>query len=444
MKNIKLALSGLLFGLTGLWLLAASWPEPATFIAIRNVLIQYSGVLGIGVMSVAMILATRPRWLEPWLGGLDKSYRLHKWLGISGLVIAIAHWLFAQGPKWLVQLGFMERPNRRGPPGDQMLGTIEQVFRDQRGLAESVGEWAFYATVLFLVLALVKRFPYRLFAKTHKWISVVYLVLVFHAIVLIKFSYWSQPVGWVTGLLMAGGFVSAWLVLLNRVGSGRQTQGSIASLHYFSEMGVLETVITLDEGWRGHQGGQFAFVTFEPKEGRHPFTIALAWNPQDRRIVFITKALGDYTKLLPERLNVGDKVSVEGPYGQFTFDDSKKRQIWIGGGIGITPFIARMKELSQLDHDEEIVLFHSAAKLEPEALGKLTADAEAADVQLHVLIDNKDQRLDSEKLKEAVPDWQFASIWFCGPAAFGTALRKDLVGSGLSPSDFHQELFNMR
>ncbi|MFU2488283.1 hypothetical protein [Thauera sp. WH-1] len=40
---------------------------------------------------------------------------------------------------------------------------MEIFFRGQGGLAESVGEWAFYAAVVLIVLALAKRFPYRLF-----------------------------------------------------------------------------------------------------------------------------------------------------------------------------------------------------------------------------------------------------------------------------------------
>src|SRR3546814_10612587 len=69
------------------------------FFAIRSAAVQYSGALAIACMSVAMMLAIRPRWPEHGLGGLDKMYRLHKWLGIAALVTAIAHWLWAQGPK---------------------------------------------------------------------------------------------------------------------------------------------------------------------------------------------------------------------------------------------------------------------------------------------------------------------------------------------------------
>jgi predicted ferric reductase len=67
--------------------------------------INYTGIIGIGAMSMGMLLALRPGRLEPLLGGLDKTYRLHKWLGITGLVIAVIHWLWAQGTKWAGGIG---------------------------------------------------------------------------------------------------------------------------------------------------------------------------------------------------------------------------------------------------------------------------------------------------------------------------------------------------
>lgn len=44
-------------------------------------------------MSLAMILTVRPVFVERFLGGLDKVYRLHKWLGISALIMSVSHWL---------------------------------------------------------------------------------------------------------------------------------------------------------------------------------------------------------------------------------------------------------------------------------------------------------------------------------------------------------------
>jgi len=147
---------------------------------------------------------------------------------------------------------------------------------------------------------------------------------------------------------------------------------------------------------------------------------------------------------LREQLQVGAAVTVEGPYGCFNFHDSKPRQIWIGAGIGITPFIARMKQLAQARGVQEIDLFHPTADFDQEAIDKLTADAAAANVRLHVLVSSRDGRLDAEQIRAAVPQWQSASIWFCGPPGFGQALRKDFLANGMASADFHQELFQMR
>ena len=441
----------------GLALLALLWwiADPSAlladgFFALRGEAVQLTGVLAMGCMSLAMILALRPRWPERWLGGLDKMYRLHKWLGVAALFLAITHWLWAQGTKWAVGWGWLERPVRGPrPPVDNW---IEGLFLSLRGTAEDVGEWAFYAAVLLIIVALVHFVPYGIFRKIHRLMAVVYLVLVFHAVVLIKFAYWTTPLGVVMAVLLAWGTVAAVIVLLGRVGAGRKVEGRIVRLHYYPELRVLEGDVDIPEGWPGHRSGQFAFVTSDTSEGPHPFTIASAWDPAEPRLTFIAKSLGDYTSTLRETLQVGQPVVLEGPYGFFTFEDEVPVQIWVGGGIGITPFIARMKQIARerkvragAFSRPEIHLFHSTSDYSEEAIGKLKADAEAANVRLHVLHDPRDGRLSGDRVREAVPDWRQASLWFCGPIGFGAALKQDFARHGMDVSHrFHQELFDMR
>ena len=445
MKNIKAALCAIVLSLSGLWFLADTLvpKQPLTYFAFRNVFVQFMGVLAMGTMSAAMILAMRPKWLERRLNGLDKMYRLHKWLGIAGLVFAIIHWWWAKGTKWMVGWGWLTRPPR-GQGGQQSLGLIEDWLRSQRRFAESLADWAFYAVVILLVLALVQRFPYRLFQKTHKLLAAAYLVLVFHAVVCAKFSYWSQPVGWLMALLILGGGISAVLVLLNRVGESRKTRGTIESLVHYPDLRTIETSVKLQNGWRGHAAGQYAFVTFDKNEGAHPYTIASMWDATERRLVFIIKALGDYTSKLHQRLKVGEAVTVEGPYGCFNFQDDRKRQIWVGGGIGITPFIAGLKHLAQSPGQQEIDLFYTTADFNQAVIDKLTADAQAAKVRLHVLVDSRDGLLSADRIRAVVPQWQSSTIWFSGPSTFRDALRTHFLKSGLASSDFHEELFQMR
>ena len=94
---------------------------------------------------------------------------------------------------------------------------------------------------------------------------------------------------------------------------------------------------------------------------------------------------------------------------------------------------------------QAIDLFHATADYSEEAISKMRADAEAANVTLHVLYDARDGRLTGDRIRAAVPGWEEASIWFCGPAGFGKALQQDFAARGLPLEErFHQELFAMR
>lgn len=444
MKKIKTFLWAFLLVLTALWWFTDT-PALAgltNFLSWRGVLMQYSGVLAIGVMSVAMVLAVRPVVFETYLGGLDKMYRLHKWLGISGLTLSVSHWLMSEAPKWLVGLGWMERV-ARGPRPPMPDDPIRQFFLGQRGLAEGMGEWAFYAAAALMVLALIKRFPYKYFFKTHHLIAVAYLALVWHSFILLKFDDWGGLLGPAMAILMGAGSVAAVMVLFGRIAVKRKLVGEVVGVRRHDALEVVEVDIAFKGRWAGHQAGQFAFVTLHADEGAHPYTISSAW-AQDGRLTFIIKALGDYTRTLPARVKPGDVVTVEGPYGRFTFEGQQKRQIWIGAGIGITPFIARMKALARVPDGKSVALFHSTRVYDAHAISLMEKDAKAAKVGLTVLTDKRDGLLSAQRIAEQVRDWRDADIWFCGPAQFGQALKKDFVAMGLAAGHFHQELFEMR
>ncbi len=445
MKPIQRFFWLFLAGLASLWLATnnTQWTALSGVFAWRNELTQLSGVIGIGVMSVAMVLAVRPVWFESALGGLDKMYRLHKWLGIGALVLAAAHWLLANAPKWAVGWGWLARPERGARPVIPVDEIVRQFFSSQRGLAESLGEWAFYAAVLLLVLALIKRFPYRHFLKVHHLLALVYLVLAFHSAILLKFDAWGSPLGVVLALLLLAGSVSSVLVLLGQPAKRRQMGGVVTRVAHQPALQVLQVEVAVHGAWPGHAAGQFAYLTLHKDEGAHPYSIASSWRG-DGRLTFLIKALGDYTATLADSVQVNDAVTVEGPYGRFDFNSTHRRQIWVSGGIGITPFVARMKSLAQSPQAMPVDLFHSTTVLDTDIIDTMTRDAAAARVKLHVLHSAQQGRLDAAHIAAQVPDWQAADVWFCGPAQLGQALKAGLAAMGLPATRFHQELFEMR
>ncbi len=448
MRPIRIAFLVSLLGLTLLWLLAAA-PQLAaaqTLAAWRGLLLQASGLLALGAMGLALVLTLRLPALERLLDGLDKMIRLHRWLGLAALGFSLLHWALVQAPQWAVQAGWLTRW-RRGPRAP-VSTAWQEWLQGQRSLAEAVGEWGFYALLVLGGLALLRRFPYRWFLKTHRLLSLLYLLLLGHGLVLLNWAGWTSPPGWPLGgllaLMLAAGALAALLSLAGRIRAGRRALGEVEALERLDGVGVSAVCVRLRSPWPGHQAGQFAFVCFDAGEGPHPFTIASDWQG-DGRLLFLIKGLGDYTRALPERLHVGDAVTVEGPYGRFDFEGGQARQVWVGAGIGIAPFVARLKALAHRPAaGGSVDLIHCTAQVDERALQHLRDDAAAAGVRLHVLIDARDGLLTAERLRQLVPDWAEAEFWFCGPAAFGTSLQRELLALGLPAARFHQELFRLR
>lgn len=412
-----------------------SW---ADFWALRGALILGTGYLAIGCMSVAMILAARPARLEGGLGGLDRFYRLHKRLGIAGALFGLAHWLLEIVPRWMVGRGWLERPQRRDGGA-----AAPELLRPWRELAGELGEWGLYLVLALVAVALWRRIPYRHFARLHRLLPIAYGLLVFHSVVFMPASYWTSPPGPVLVPLMLGGLVAAALSLSGRIGFTRRALGHVESLRLHDDQ-VLEVHCQLETPWAGHESGQFVFATFDRREGAHPFSVASAWCG-DGHLVLAIKGLGDYTRRLPELLQLGAPVTIEGPYGRFNFEGRGARQVWVAGGIGITPFISRMQQLARGEAPRQPVALFYSTDAEDAALFTLLRElAQQGGVSLHVVVPPREGRLPIERIVHSVPEPAQAEVWFCGPRGFGEAVRKAFLQQGLPAGQFHQEVFEMR
>ena len=402
----------------------------------RRALILLSGILALWWMSAGMLLATRPAWLENVFGGLDKLYRLHKNFGIGAGVLILLHWQLEWLPKTLAKAGLIARPGGRGPkpPKDWLVD-----------LAKDVGEWAGYILMALVVIALIRRIPYRYFRLVHKVFPLVFLAGAFHGLLLMPKDFWQTPLAWLTLAVAAVGVVPALLSLAGRIGRSRQHAAQIDSIETCPDR-VLLVGLRPTAQWPGHTAGQFVFADFGHRgEGPHPFTIASAWSPDDGTLTLAIKALGDYTATLAQRLTVGQPVMLEGPYGRFDFaEDKAEHQVWIAGGIGVTPFLARLQALAeQPEHGRLVDFFYCLPRRHPgDVTDQLQALCAATGVRLHLRETDSDGQLDPAEVKAALQT--SGSVWFCGPRTWGEALQRKLQASGLLPGQFHRELFEFR
>lgn len=93
------------------------------------------------------------------------------------------------------------------------------------------------------------------------------------------------------------------------------------------------------------QAGQYVTVTLPGLENEsitnqfHDFSIASS--TQNSKIITIVYRNSDSIfKTHLKNLPIGTSIEVEGPAGIFLYDATIQNQVWVAGGIGITPFLS--------------------------------------------------------------------------------------------------------
>ncbi len=379
---------------------------------------ECAGAAALIAMALGQILATRLRILEPVFGGLDRIYVLHKWLGIGAMAAILLHdTLDAEAG---------------GVGGDAAL----------TDLAETFGEVSLYGLLILAIITVATFIPYRLWYLTHKFMGAFFAVALLHFALIAKPFATLDPLGLYIMAFGAAGVLSYLYTLLPRgQGSGWRSHRVVAVDRTRDAMAV-----TLEPDRRsiGHRAGQFAFVRFELPglSESHPFTISKAPDA-DGLVRFTIKALGGYTRALNRELEVGSHALVSPPYGRFFRRRGAKREIWIAGGIGITPFVAWAQALEP-DHSP-IDLFLCVRGLGAAAhLDELNLIA-LSDPRftVHLVDSTAGDRLTAERIAETA-SLVDAQVHFCGPKGMRETLRTGLCERGLRSSCFHYEMFEIR
>jgi ferredoxin-NADP reductase len=172
----------------------------------------------------------------------------------------------------------------------------------------------------------------------------------------------------------------------------------------------------------------------------HPFSITSA--PAEPRLRITVKAVGDYTRAL-RRLDPGAEAVVEGAYGSFSHRiPGGDRQIWLAGGIGVTPFLSMARSLGT-EHGPAVD-FYYCVEHEEEAhfLSELEAlAARRDDFRLVVVPRDREGFLTAQRLEDDLGDLQSAHVLICGPPAMIDSLTSQLHERGVPSGQIHSEEF---
>ncbi|MEO5313078.1 hypothetical protein PV772_02990 [Pseudarthrobacter sp. CC12] len=193
--------------------------------------------------------------------------------------------------------------------------------------------------------------------------------------------------------------------------------------------------------------GQFAMVYLETAEGwqRHPFSIS---GPAPEGGISITvKALGDHTSQLPDVVQAGMPAVVGGPYGRFDRHKGTAHQVWIAGGVGITPFLSWVRSLEAAGGDlpEEVHFFVTSAGPSPFAEEILAIARNHPRLHIHVVETETDGRLTPQAVIAAVDtEPRMLSVFMGGPDAMLRQFRRAFRAAGVRRANIHREYFQWR
>lgn len=377
------------------------------------------------LIACAMFLSTRFRFLEPHFGGLDQMYQSHKRAAMMGIFLLLAH-------VFTVPLNASQI--KPGTP----LGVVAFL-----GLLILV---LFTIAPRIPVIGRFTRFAYDKWRRSHRLIGVFFIIGFAHAMLvdpLVRRT--TVPFLYLFILFWVGAI--SYLYALFIAKAVRKTYPYIA-VGVSKLNGTTVEIALKPQGEKlGFTAGQFAFVRFDSDRvlaEPHPFTVSSG--PQEDNLRLSIKASGDWTQYLYDHLKPGMQAKVDGAYGMFNYKTGGKQQIWVAGGIGLTPFLSWIRDFrGQLSEYE--IDFYYCMRVPEDALFLEEVEQAAArhkNFSAHVSYSNKDGHLSVDQIVGSSGQITGKEIYLCGPTAMIQALQKGLMKLGTPAGRVHFEEFNFR
>lgn len=363
---------------------------------------QITALIGYVLLCINFVLSARLRFVERLFLGLNKMYVVHHLVGGVAFVLLLIH------PVLMLMV----------------------YFPIPIDLAVACGLAAFVIMCTVLVITFFVKMEYDQWKKIHKYMGLCLFFASLHMALIGSTVSQSLPLKiymymW-TFLAMAS---FCYRVLLGRYLVPRRVF-EVKKVNILNSE-VVDVILNPINGRRmDFVPGQFVFV-----EG-HPFS--LTGKTGETEISFGVKAVGDFTKVL-QKWPIGMKIKTEGPFGWFgrvNFPDF--RQVWIAGGIGVTPFVSMAKNLD----DKSRVDFYYAVTTKNEAVyddvfGKIAAKNPNFHYWLH--LSEQKGRLDIGRLGID----NKTEVFICGPMGMMKSYRIKLGEMGVRPSRIHTEEFSL-
>jgi predicted ferric reductase len=397
----KLVFYGIPLTAVIVWILEGFFLGHFQTLSIQSSLAKLTGLLGIAFLSLNFITAARYDIIEKWFGGLDIVYKYHKLAGKLAYVFIFLH------PFFLL--------TRRAINIDSIK--------------------TFYILNFLLLLTLVLKLPYQFWKRTHRFMIFVLIFAGLH--VFVAGNELSKPYG--VALMVIGVYSFIYRELIY----GFLVKKKYYEVTEIKNTGSISDIFLKPLGKKlEFKPGQYVFMRFLnsstiPNEA-HPYSMSS--DNSDEQIRISAKELGNYSSTL-DTARVGDRVKLVGPHGLFTVDNNHKKQLWISGGIGTTPFLSMLNDVNK---DIDLVFIHSNKTEEETIYAEEIKRKLNNDSKFLKHISDTEGFINAEYFKKNVPDVAERVVYICGPSVMMYAMRDILLDLGVPRKHIRFEDFNFK
>jgi ferredoxin-NADP reductase len=195
--------------------------------------------------------------------------------------------------------------------------------------------------------------------------------------------------------------------------------------------------------------GQWISVTLgEDRQKTKP--LSLSSSPTEGFLEVTKRLTGHEFSDALDALKVGDKVSINGPHGNFTFQGEYDKIGMLSGGIGITPLRSMIRYSTDKGLKTSIILLYSSHYEDNIAFKDDFDEMQMRNPGLKVIntitgpIQNwkgLTGRINKQMIEKALPDYAERVFYTSGPQPMVYAMKAILSEMGLPEEQIKQEYF---
>ncbi len=337
-----------LYGVVPFAVLLALWvvPLPATHMgrSFQDNVASALAIVGFALIFLEYLVICRVRFIAN-LFGCDRVMQTHQLFARTGAVFLVAH-------PFLYSLW-----GNIGRPGEHRADTL-----GLDGASLLSGGVAWGALIALVVLAIERHRVGRRYDRWRHWHAVLAAVVVVFGLHHTLHAGWYASIGWVATVWWI--FFGVAVAIMLFLGLVRPALQWHQPYRVVSVQPVARQIWQLQLRAEGRKiprpmPGQFFWLKRGTpwKRADHPFSLAWASRNADE-LAFLIKEAGEFSSALTQA-SPGERIYLDGPYGDFQIPDSAKTVVMIAGGIGIAPMISLLVDAVERGDTRQFLLLYA-------------------------------------------------------------------------------------